>query len=263
MKYILKPLLFICMITAIAILNSGCSGTSSKSTVELLQTGTFLAKEGKWKKAYDYAYAAAKKEPTNISAQILLALTGEQIKKMPQALDAARKAVQINPDNFMAQYTLGRLYAKDSKTRQEAIEPLRIAQELNPRDVSVLLLRADVYFQLNSLDYAVNCYNEIITKHPNFLQSKINKAAIYNQLAVIYTKSNMDTHAAQCIKYAYNMAPDNPHILLNFGVFWEHIKRNERSIAYYKKYLEVTSQNKELADKHKKVNARIAKLSGQ
>jgi Flp pilus assembly protein TadD len=252
----------LCLLAAILICAAGCGGKSSRSTVELLTDGTRLAKEGKWKKAYDYAAAATKKEPGNISAQLLLALTLEKTDKLSRAREAARKAVELEPENFMARYTLGRLYAADGKTWQDAVVQLREAYRLNPRDVSVLILLADVYFNMNSAD-AVSCYNEIITRHPAFMANKQNAAAVWNQLAVIYARRNMDREAASCIRQAYSLDAENPHILLNFGIFWEKIKRPDRAPAYYSKYLEVTSKNPELAPKHEKVKARIAKIAGR
>lgn len=252
----------LCLTAAIMIWCAGCGGNSSRSTAELLNDGTRLAKEGKWKKAYDHAAAAAQKEPGNVSAQLLLALTLEKNNKLPRAREAARKAVEIAPENFMARYTLGRLYATDGKTWQDAVVQLREACRLNPRDVSVRILLADVYFNMNSPD-AVSCYNEIITRHPAYMENKQNAAAIWNQLAVIYARRNMNLEAASCIRQAYSLAPENPHILLNLGIFWEHIKRSDRAIPYYRKYLEVTSKNPELAPKHAKINARIAKITGR
>ncbi len=262
MKLTLKILPFCLMGALLISCGNGCSGKSSLSTTELLNTGTRLAKEGKWKKAYDYAAVAVKKEPSNVSAQLLLALSLENNGKLSRARETARKAVELGPENFMARYTLGRLYAADGKTWQDAVVQLREAHRLNPRDVSVLLLLADVYFNMNSAD-AVSCYNQIITRHPEFMANKQNAAAVWNQLAVIYTRRNMDREAASCIRQAYSLAPENPHILLNFGVFWEHIRRADRAVAYYRKYLEVTSKNAELAAKRAKIDARLAKITGR
>ncbi len=243
-------------------LTSGCDRLGSKSTAELLTTGTMLAREGKWEKAGDHAKAAVKKEPGNISAQLLLALTCENTGKRAQAIEAAIKAVEINEDNFLAQYTLGRLYVQDGKL-QDSLKPLITANKLNPREVGVLVLLADVSMRMNAFNNAINYYNTIIRNHHEFMNNKVNASAIWNQLAVIYTRRNLVREAASSFKESYTLTPENPHVLLNFGIYFEHIKQSKRALAYYNKYLEVTSKNPELAPKQAKVKERIAKIAGQ
>lgn len=250
-------------ITVLVILFAcGCDRLSSKSTAELLTTATMLARDGKWDKAAERARAAVKKEPGNISAQLLLALTCENTGKRAQAIEAALKAVEIDEDNFLAQYTLGRLYVQDGKL-QDSLKPLLTANKLNPREAGVLVLLADVSMRMNAFNNAINYYNTIIRNHPEFMANKLNASAIWNQLAVIYTRRNMIREAAASFRESYTLAPENPHVLLNFGIFFEHIKRGDRALAYYRKYLEVTSKNPELAPKQEKIKGRIAKITGQ
>ena len=235
----------------------GCSRLSSKSTAELLGEGLKLATAGKWEKAHKYAKAAVRREPNSQYTQLFFAFTSEHNQNKAQALTAAENAVEFAPNNFIAQYTLGRLYNEQNKV-QDAVKPLLEAYKLNPSDPYNILLMAEVYRKMNVSKDAIDYYNQLIRNHPSFMADKENAAWVWNQLAVIYAESNNIRYAASCLKQAYTLAPENPQVLLNFAIFLDRIKRGDRAVAYYQKYLELTTKNQALMAKHELIKQRIA-----
>lgn len=256
----MKRLLFlILMILAMmpVVFIGGCSRLSSKNTVELLSEGIKLAISGKWEKAHKYAKTAVKREPNSQYTQLFFAFTSEHNLNKAQALTAAESAVEIAPNSFIAQYTLGRLYNEQNKV-QDAVKPLLEAYKLNPSDPYNILLLGEVYRKMNASGTAIHYYNQLIRNHPSFMTDKENAAWVWNQLAVIYTDSNNVRSAASCLKQAYTLAPNNPQVLLNFAVFFDKIKRGDRAVAYYQKYLELTTKNHALTEKHELIKKRIS-----
>ncbi|MDD2478739.1 MAG: tetratricopeptide repeat protein [Victivallaceae bacterium] len=242
------------------VFTSGCSRLSSKDTAELLNEGLRLATSGKWDKAHKYASAAVKRDPNSQYTQLFLAFTSEHNQKKAQALTAAENAVEIAPNSFIAQYTLGRLYNEQNKV-QEALKPLLEAHNLKPSDPYNILLLAEVYRKMNAAGTAMNYYNKLIRNHPTFMADKANAAWIWNQLAVIYTGLDNNRNAASCLKQAYTLAPQNPAVLLNFAIFLERIKSGNRAVAYYREYLKLTEKDQALAEKHELVKKRISALA--
>jgi hypothetical protein len=51
-------------------------------------------------------------------------------------------------------------------------------------------------------------------------------------------------------------------VLLNFGIFFDkYVRKPERALNYYKKYMEVTANNPEMEQKKQEIKARIKDLS--
>ena len=245
-------------IAAMLVSLSACSRTSSMTTTELLDQATDAARSGNWKKTLKFAKVAVEREPANTPAFILLAMAYENTGKNEQAIEAARKAVKLEPDNFMAQYTLGRLYAIDQNKLQDAVEPLLRALKLRPGDADTLVLLADSSQKLN-LPKTTDYYNQIVAL-PAFKK----RYEPWNQLGVYYAEKGNLRNAAACFSQAYTMAPENHMVLLNFGIFFDkYVRKPDRALKYYQKYVEVTARNPEMEQKKQEINARIKDLTGK
>lgn len=248
----------IASVAAMLLFLSACNRTSSMTTTELLNQATDAAQGGNWKKTLKFAKVAVEREPSNTPAFILLAMAYENTAQSEQAIEAARKAVKLEPDNFMAQYTLGRLYAVDQNKLQDAVEPLLRALKLRPNDPDTLVLLADCSQKLN-LPKTPDYYN-LIAGLPAFK----NRHEPWNQLGVYYAEKGNLRNAAACFKQAYTLAPENHMILLNFGIFFDkYLRQSERASKYYQRYMEVTAKNPEMEQKKQEIKARIKDLTGK
>jgi tetratricopeptide (TPR) repeat protein len=237
---------------------AACNRTSSMTTAELLNQAAKSAQSGKWSKTLKLAKVAVERAPANAPAFILLAMAYENTGKNEQAVEAARKAVKLEPDNFMAQYTLGRLYAIDQNKLQDAVEPLLRALKLRPGDPDTLVLLADCSQKLN-LPKTTDYYNQIVAL-PAFKKHY----EPWNQLGVYYAEKGNLRNAATCFSQAYSLAPDNHMVLLNFGIFFDkYVRKPDRALKYYQKYMEVTANNPETEQKKQEIKARIKDLSGK
>jgi tetratricopeptide (TPR) repeat protein len=248
----------IAMVAGMLVFLAACNRMSSMTTTELLDQAADAAQSGKWSKTLKFAKVAVEREPANTPAFILLAMAYENSGKTEQAIEAARKAVKLEPDNFMAQYTLGRLYAIDQNKLQDAVEPLLRALKLRPNDPDTLVLLADCCQKLN-LPKTPDYYNLIVT-----LPAFKNRYEPWNQMGVYYAEKGNLRNAALCFSQAYNIAPENHMVLLNFGIFFDkYIRKSDRALKYYQKYMEVTAKNPEMEQKKQEIKARIKDLTGK
>ena len=228
------------------------------TTTELLDQATSAAQGGKWNTTLKFVKVAVEREPANAPAFILLAMAYENTGKNEQAIEAARKAVKLEPDNFLAQYTLGRLYAIDQNKLQDAVEPLLRALKLRPGDSDTLLLLADCCQKLN-LPKTPDYYNLIVA-----LPAFKNRHEPWNQLGVYYAEKGNLRNAAACFKQAYAIAPENHMVLLNFGIFFDkYLRQSERALKYYQRYMDITAKNPEMEQKKQEIKARIKDLTGK
>jgi tetratricopeptide (TPR) repeat protein len=89
----------------------------------------FLWKEG-YEKALLYFEVAVKKDPRYSNAYFLIGYTNAQLGRYPDALDAYKKAIQIQPDFVFAHFYLGLIYL-EMRDRNHALEEYKILKNLN------------------------------------------------------------------------------------------------------------------------------------
>ncbi len=95
-----------------------------------------------WKEEYEkallYLEEAAKKDPRYANAYFLMGYTNAQLGRYPDAFDAYKKAIQIQPDFVFAHFYLGLIYL-EMRDRNHALEEYKILKNLN-RDYAKDLL---------------------------------------------------------------------------------------------------------------------------
>lgn len=236
------------------VLFAGCGGPPL-STQALLNKAFDEASRGEWKEALDYLETVTEREPHNISALIFQALAYEGREKDDLALNAARLAVKNAPDNFQAQYTLGRLYSKDQQKVQDAITPLGRALQIKPDDSDTLLLLGRCSTILK-LDSAIKYYKQL-AKKPKFKKN----VELWNEMGIYYAERQQIRRAANCFVKAYRLNSSKALILLNFATFRDqYVGDSKGALRSYKKYLEIAVPSPNSETQRKRVEARIAKI---
>jgi len=237
------------------VLLAGCGGPPL-STQALLNKALGAASRGEWKRALGYLETVTDREPNNVNALVFKALAYEGCEKNDLALNAARLAVKNGPDNFQAQYTLGRLYSKDQQKVQDAITPLGRALQIKPDDNNTLLLLGRCSTILK-LDSAIKYYKKL-AQNPKFKKN----AELWNQMGIYYAERQQIRSAAQCFVKAYKLAPSKPLMVLNFATFRDQYAGDPRgALSFYKKYLQITVPSPHSETQRKRVEARIKRIN--
>ena len=92
-------------------------------------------------------------------------------------LESYKKAIEIDPDHFLAQFNLGIRYAK-LPMNIEAARHFREALRLKPESPMVHYSLAVVCNLIGETDNAVNHYNEAIRFNPDFAKAHSNLAML-------------------------------------------------------------------------------------
>ncbi len=237
------------------VLFSGCGGPPL-STQVLLNKALDAASRGEWENALRYLETVTEREPNNTNALVFKALAYEGCEKDDLALNAARLAVKNAPDNFQAQYTLGRLYSKDQQKIQDAITPLGRALQIKPDDNNTLLLLGRCATVLK-LDSAIKYYKQL-AQNIKFKKS----AELWNEMGIYYAERQQNRLAAQCFVKAYKLAPSKPLIVLNFATFRDQYAGDPKgALGFYKKYLKIAVPSPNSETQRKRVKTRIEKIN--
>jgi len=231
----------------------GCSDSSKTlSSTELLRDATAMGEKGNWREAIKLSRHAVRKNPKDANALVILALGLEQNGESASALDSLQLAVKMSPENFMAQFTLGRMLFQLGKY-EECVAPLKNARDLDQDNVDTVILLAKTMEMLNLPECAE--YYHILAMSKRF----INKPEPFNELGVYYTKKNDYKRASSYFIKAYKMAPQNHIVVYNLAVFLDkYMNTPDKAKKFYLKYLELAAKNPELEELRNKVQQRIS-----
>lgn len=235
-----------------------CSKEKPMTSNELINSAYTYAKAGnKWTEARDAAAKAVQLKPDDPKALLLYAIALDKTNDGDKAVSMIKKAVNLNKDNFLAQYYAGKILY-DNKQNAEAIPYLKKAFALKPNDINTLILLSKACEIVGHGD-ALEYYRSLL-KTDRFK----GKSGIYNDMGVIYMKQNQKEKAAKCFIFALRKAPNDPTVNLNFAIFCDtKVNNKATAINGYKKYVELTSTAREgspVAQKRELVKARIKKL---
>ncbi|WP_294506863.1 hypothetical protein [uncultured Victivallis sp.] len=239
---------------ALLILAAGCG---PNTVDECLNAGAAYGANGDWKKALKMAERAESLSENSVPALVLRAIAHEKLGERDLALDAARQAATLNPESFVAQYTLGRLYAADPTRYSDALAPLTRAAKLrNFRDRNTLILLANTTAALRSPS-AGNWLNFLVRVAPEIGSDP----AYRNLLGIVLTRARKLDSARQEFTQAYQQDRSNPMVVYNIGVFFDRYAANPRAgRQFYQAFLRLAGDDPQYADLKSRVSAQLTQM---
>jgi len=227
------------------------------------------ATKGEWDKAKNLTGKAVSQNPNDPNARTLLALALEQEGALKNAIAEAEGAVDADGDNFMAQYTLGRLRFK-AKDYGNCPAPLKKAKLLKSKDPRVTLLLARTYAMLDIDKEAIKNYAELAATD-RYAQ----RPEPYNELGVLFFKRRDYPRAKKYFRTALEKDPNNSVVNQNMAVFWDRIAAicaksdarkariaKTKAIGHYKACLDALSpSNPANAERRRLIEKRIEALA--
>ena len=238
-------------VVALLVLAAGCAPSTPD---ECLTRGSFRLREGKIDAARKLALRAEKLAPDNPKVLIFKAIVCERAGERDPALDAALRAVSANPENFIARYTLGRLYAQDPTRTTEALRELRQALRLKPGDTDTLIQLCNVSMAVNP-SYARG-FLQMLAATPAGSTSP----AVQNQLGILcYRRGDYDG-AKQAFLQAVRTG-DEPVVMLNLARFFDyHTSVSKAAAKFYREFIRLSNGRGDLAALRESASARLAAI---
>ncbi len=153
---------------------------SGKETAFSLQlhTAQQLLAGGQLDQAAGICVQLVKSWPDQSPGWNLLSQVSLGLNKLSLALDAALRAVQLEPDNPQFFLQVARCYLTNQDWSQ-ARKALNYAQQSQAEKTPDLLSQlGTLLFEANQLAEALNCYNQALQQDPNHTASLYNRAAV-------------------------------------------------------------------------------------
>jgi tetratricopeptide (TPR) repeat protein len=247
----------------------GCSRAPKLAVDDYLHRAVKSADNGDWKRAFEDAEKAIELEPKNPNAILMYSLTLEQDMKISTALDYMEKIGDTVTDDFMVQFTYGRmLYRKGeqgggSVSFTRALEPLNNALKLKPNNLETLILLAMCREKLGMFDDAKMIFDKI-RKTKEF----VNQPQPYNEVAICLVHLYKSKPSPQVLSYAkkyfvaaYNRGKKNPMVVYNIAKFYDQYLGNKTtSKSLYKRFIILARDNPQLFEKIQEVKETLKNL---
>ena len=147
------------------------------SSVDFAAKVEELEKAGNWNVLVIYALDWTRKHPGNTDAWKRLSLGYVKLGQLPEALDAATKAVQLAPEDFLLWQNVGHVNLAFQR-RPEALLAYQKAAALNDRDVVSLVQEGILNTQLGHLPDARIAFDKALAVSPEDVPALCGAASI-------------------------------------------------------------------------------------
>lgn len=260
--------LFLFFISLLCICLTSCIDKKYESNAVLLKKAIKAANDnGEWEAAKALAFKAREQDVNDANARVMFALALEQCDDLDRAVEEIKIASTLDPENFMAHYTKGRLLFK-TEIFEDCPDPLETAKELKPDNPQVLLLLARTYALLNINNKAIKNY-VALAKNQEYKDSP----EVYNELGVLFYNKKDYKRSVRFLNKAFSKNDKAPAVCFNLGVFWDTLtmickddpskasKAAKNAIKYYNVYIGLIKVNPKSEPQRRKVLERIEVLS--
>jgi tetratricopeptide (TPR) repeat protein len=171
----------------------------SKLPAELVSV-TSLIHDGKLYRAEKLCRDFLRKHPHHIEAMRLLAMLGVKLFVYDDAEFLLESCVEFEPDYWLARYDYVNVLHKRQKF-EKALEQARLLLESYPHNHAFQLAFANENVALGNFDTALELYDRVIARHPNFAQPYLSRGH------ALKTVGRLED-AIESYRSAYRVKPD-------------------------------------------------------
>lgn len=190
--------------------------------------------------AYKYLEKALQLDNNALNAYLLLSELAYLDENPDLAMQAARNATLIDPENPQAKNLLA-MSAQSQKAHEldpvnklldegkvdDAWREVNKILDKDPNNIVAKNVKGNVLGRgYGRLDEAVKIFEEIVAEDPNFTSA-------WENMGICYAIKRDFTNAERCLLHAYELAPDNENIRLNLYYMYKD-KGDEAEAAKYR-----------------------------
>lgn len=153
-----------------------------------------------------------------------------RIGKKEKALEAFKKALELNPEDAKAWNNIGVVYHEEGEYGK-AIPYFKKAIALDPTDHRF-------WYNLGLAYHRIGAYEDAIVAYNASLHIMEARAKVWNDLGVTYRVTGELDKALTCYDRALGLAPQDPDIWFNKGLLLDRMGKNEEAMYCYMKWAE-------------------------
>ena len=164
----------------------------------------------------------------------------EKEKLLDESYEAFEKTSELVPRVAQPLLHMGQIHALRSEF-DKALEVLGKAYELDTNNLSVLLMRASVYQELDKIDLALADVERAL-KHPGI--NPETRSRVKKFQAMLLAGSDNVNEAIDVLKELQKDSPEDVTVVLQMGTFYGSEEEHEKAVEMYTKVLEMEPDNK-------------------
>jgi len=175
----------------------------------------FAAEQNHMRALY-YFKEAVKQFPKNPYIHSNMAYILFKLEDYTGAIEEYRLAIDYGTDpqwTATVAKTLGTIYHQLLEDKDQALEYFMLAHELSPNNLECMIMLADLYFEENQLQDALDLYEHIREMDPE-------NPECHNYIGYLLWQMDRNDEAIQAYEQALAVDPDNATALNNLGVIY-------------------------------------------
>ncbi|NOY79501.1 MAG: tetratricopeptide repeat protein [Kiritimatiellaeota bacterium] len=232
------------------------AGCAPIDVSQVLRQAEDAARGGAWEMAMGLTDQALAVRENDIEALVLKGICLQKCGRIDDAATILERAALLAPDTYTAQLFYGWVLAEQG-LYEKALDPLEKAWELKPggRDLMALLARCCLE---QNLERGLH-YLQGLRRYPSLARGP----EIYNDLGVLRLKLGDAQAGLKWLLKALGRAPDNPVVLQNLAVVYDHYLVNpEQALRFYRDCLR-TSQKRGDRLRVRRITDRLRALAAE
>lgn len=260
--------------------------TAGRNVKILSRIGEIYYSKGDLEKAYESYRKVTQIQPASENARIAYLNMGnilDDAQRFEDAVKAYESAIAIRDNDDLAHYNLGIAYKHAGKSAL-AINAWRKAAQINPGNIKTRLAMADYYYEQGYMDQAEKEYQEIIYKWPSSQEALFKLGTIYHKhkdypdarkayskvievdestelarkaminLAIVSSGERNDdeslNNSIKIIQKALVLKPDDSDALLALGIIYARKEMHHKAIDAFYQSIKSSRDNKMTAESY-------------
>jgi predicted O-linked N-acetylglucosamine transferase (SPINDLY family) len=149
----------------------------------------------------------------------------------PEAERAARRAVELRPDNIACLLSLGTVLHAQNRL-EDAAALFRRVLELEPERVDVRCDLGHTMFRLHRHPEAIACYREVVARQPDYVN-------VWRHMGLSHRSLRQADAAASCFERALELAPDHAALMCDLAATLQMQGRLSQAVPLLRRSLEL------------------------
>jgi len=178
----------------------------------------------------------------------ILATCYFELGNVEMAIQKAKKAIEIMPDDFQSNLALGQILSRVDK-KEESLPYVQKAVELDPTSTQAIRQLATIYYDLGNKEKSVETFEKAIRTETD----KLLKSDLYFNLGVLNMQLDNFQDAEDAFMSAYDLNPEDSEALVGMAQTFENAEKWRRASKFYRELITLEPENPE----HYKGMARV------
>ena len=179
-------------------------------------------------------------DPGEAQTYSILANCYYELGDKTNAVEYAKKAHELIPNEFRSNYTLGQILALTGD-KKNAITYIEKAVEISPTEQGAVKQLAGLYYETGLKEKSIETFELAIKQESD----KSAKANLYFNLGVLHMQSDNFQDAEDNFMTAYDLNPEDTEALMGIAQTFENAEKWRRASKFYRELISLDPENPE------------------